>query len=52
MRGEITVPQYVWVYDGRRIHLQGGTPFEGRDIDIHAALKHSFKYNDLMGLGF
>lgn len=47
--GELRVPRYVFVYDGRAVHLPGGTTFEGEFIDIDAALGKAFKYNVLMG---
>ena len=47
--GEVTLPRYVYVYDGRAVHLPGGTTFEGELIDIDAALGKAFKFNELMG---
>lgn len=50
--GALRLPRYVVVYDGRAVHLPGGTTFEGALIDIDAALGKAFNYADLMGVPF
>ncbi len=48
--GELRLPRYVFVYDGRAVHLPGGTTFEGELVDIHQALGKAFRWNELMGV--
>lgn len=45
----VLVRKYVYVFDGRPVHLPGGTTFDGPYISIRTALGKRFDYNALMG---
>ena len=45
----VLVRKYVYVYDGRPVHLPGRSTFEGPHISIRTALGKRFNLDELLG---